>query len=247
MSVFRKKIERSPIEVTATPDPSWRSLNTAGGAAALIAVVLVIIEMVGFAATGTLPNTVAGWFELLQDNRLLGLIDLYVLEIVAWALFIPVFLALYRALKPVNESYMAIATAMAFIGIADYIATNAAFNMLNLSDQFAAATTDAQRSLLLSAGQAVLAAGPAAGFNMGLLLVSAAGLIVSVVMLRSETFGKVTAYVGILANAVGLTYYLALAVPSIGAILLGLSGLLFLIWILLVGVKLHQSGRRNAN
>jgi hypothetical protein len=63
---------------------------------------------------------------------------------------------------------------------------------------------------------------PAAGFNMGLLLVSAAGLIVSLVMLRSHIFGKVTAYAGILANVVGLAYYIALAMPATGSILLAL-------------------------
>ncbi len=88
-----------------------------------------------------------------------------------------------------------------------------------------------------------MAMSPAAGYNMGLLLVSAAGLIVSFVMLRSRIFGKVTAYAGILANAVGIAYYVGLAVPAIGGILLGASGLLFLLWIILVGVRLCQLGR----
>ncbi len=48
---------------------------------------------------------------------------------------------------------MAIAAALAFVGIADYIATNAAFNMLYLSDQYAVATTDAQRSLFSRQGR----------------------------------------------------------------------------------------------
>ena len=190
MSYSNKTQMQSPGVAVNMPDSSRGSLYMAGGAAALIAAALVIVEMIGFIATGSLPTTVEGWFALLQDNRLLGLVDLYLLEIVAWALFVPMFLALYKALKKANESYMIIATALAFVGIADYIATNAAFNMLYLSDQYVAATTDAQRSLLLSAGQAVLAASPAAGFNMGLLLVSAAGLIVSVVMLRSTSSAK---------------------------------------------------------
>lgn len=243
MNLFGKTRVQSSGEAIAIFDPSWRSLYRAGGAAALIAAALVLVEVIGFIVSGPQPTTVAGWFTLLQGNRLLGLVDLYLLEIVAWALFVPMFLALYKALRQANESYLAIAMAIAFVGIADYIATNAAFNMLYLSDQYAAATTDAQRSLFLSAGQAMLAMSPAAGFNMGLLLVSAAGLIISVVMLRSNIFGKVTAYMGILANVFGLAYYIGLAVPAIGGILLGASGLLFLIWIVLVGVRLCQLGR----
>lgn len=242
MSLFAKTHMQSSGVAIALPDPSWNSLYRAGGAAALVAMALIILEMIGFIASGTLPTTVADWFALLQNNRLLGLVDLYLLEIIAWALFVPLFLALYKALRQANESYMAIAAALAFVGIADYIATNAAFNMLYLSDQYAAATTEAQRSLYLSAGEAIMAMSPAAGFNMGLLLVSAAGLIISVIMLRSNVFGKVTAYAGILANAVGIAYYVGLALPAAGDILLGASGLLFLLWIVPVGVRLWQLG-----
>lgn len=243
MNVSGKTGVRPSGEAAVRVDPSWRSLYRAGGAAAFIAVALVLIEMIVFIASGPLPTTVSGWFNLLQGNRLLGLVDLYLLEIIAWALFVPMFLALYKALRAANESYLAIAIALAIIGIADYIATNAAFNMLYLSDQYAAATTEAQRSLLLSAGQAMLAMSPAAGYNMGLLLVSAAGLIISVMMLRGNIFSKVTAYIGILANVVGIVYYIGLVMPAIGDILLAASGLLFLVWIVLVGRRLWQLGR----
>lgn len=41
------------------------------------------------------------------------------------------------------------------------------------------------------------------GIHTSLLLVTLAGLIISLVMLRSSIFGKITAYVGILANMFG--------------------------------------------
>lgn len=43
-----------------------------------------------------------------------------------------------------------------------------------------------------------------AGIDVSLFLVLIAGLIVSVVMQRSEAFGKATAIVGLLANGIGL-------------------------------------------
>ncbi|GAI52340.1 unnamed protein product, partial [marine sediment metagenome] len=143
-----------------------------------------------------------------------GLLDLYLLEIPVYALFVPMFLALYAALRRTNESYMSLATTIAIIGIVVFLATNNPFSMLSLSDQYAAATTDAQRSLFLAAGQAMLAntnQRAVQGFNMGFLLVSVAGLIVSAVMLRSNIFSKVTAYMGILASALSLTEYFRVA------------------------------------
>jgi len=232
-----------------TTDSAWKGLYKVGGAAALIVTVLLTIEIIVFTAY-PLPSTVIGYFTLFQTNRLLGLLNLYLLEILAYALFVPMFLALYVALRRANESYMALATTLAIIGIAVFLATNNPFSMLSLSDQYAAATTDAQRSLFLAAGQAILAntnQRAVEGFNLGLLLVSVAGLIVSAVMLRSNIFSKVTAYVGILANAISLAEFFRLAfVPAAVLLLLIIataSGLLLLIWYILIARSLFQLGQ----
>ena len=229
-----------------TTDSAWKGLYKVGGAAALIVTVLLTIEIIVFTAY-PLPSTVIGYFTLFQTNRLLGLLNLYLLEILAYALFVPMFLALYVALRRANESYMALATTLAIIGIAVFLATNNPFSMLSLSDQYAAATTDAQRSLFLAAGQAILAntnQRAVEGFNLGLLLVSVAGLIVSAVMLRSNIFSKLTAYVGILANAISLAEFFRLAfVPAAVLLLLIIataSGLLLLIWYILIARSLFQ-------
>ncbi len=232
-----------------TTDSAWKGLYKVGGAAALIVTVLLTIEIIVFTAY-PLPGTVIGYFTLLQTNRLLGLLDLYLLEILAYALFVPMFLALYVALKRANKSYMALATTLALIGIAVFLATNNPFSMLSLSDQYAAATTDAQRYVFLAAGQAILAntsQRAVGGFNIGLLLVSVAGLIVSAVMLRSNIFSKVTAYVGILANAISLAEYFRLTFAPAAVLLLLIiataSGLLLLIWYILIARRLFQLGQ----
>jgi hypothetical protein len=245
-----KQNQLTDVEIA---DSNWKSLYKFGGAAALIVAVLFPIQIIVMIAY-PLPSTVIGYFTLFQSNRLIGLLDLYLLEIPAYALFVPMFLALYAALRRANESYMALATTLAIIGIAVFLATNNPFSMLSLSDQYAAATTDAQRSLFLAAGQAMLAntnQRAVEGFNMGLLLVSVAGLIVSAVisavMLRSNIFSKVTAYVGILANALSLADYFRLAfVPAAVLLLLFLaitSCLLLMIWYILIARRLFQLGR----
>ena len=64
-------------------------------------------------------------------------------------------LALYVALGRVNESLMAIALALSLVEAVAFIVANPAMEMLYLSARYAAATTDAQRALFLSAGEAV--------------------------------------------------------------------------------------------
>lgn len=245
-----------------TEDSAWTGLFRVGGAAALIAGLvfrrnlgaeLMLLRGVGIINIGptTPPDTVMDWFGLLQNNRLFGLTLLNLFDMVNYALVGLMFLALFVALRRASQSAIAIAAALGFIGIAVYLASNQALTMLSLGDQYAAATTDAQRSLLLAAGQATLAIHQNAGYEgtglyMSFFLVTVAGLIIAVVMLRSRirVFSKVTAYVGILANGFGLGYYLALAfAPAMVALPLSVSAIFLLAWYLLISRRLFQLGK----
>jgi len=229
-------------------DSAYKGLYALGGAAALIVAVLTLTEVVVLAFYPQ-PGTVSEWFRLLQSNTILGILDLWGLEFLMYAMFAIVFLALYVVLRKANESLMAIAITFALLGIGIFFATNNPFSMLSLSNQYAAATTDAQSSTFLAAGQAILAnTGQRAvgGFNLGLFLVSVAGLIVSSVMLHTKSFSRLTAYVGILAYALALADYLRQALTSSAALALLVilpSALLLVIWYVLVGRRLYQLGR----
>ena len=228
-------------------DSAYKSLYKLSGVAALIAAVLTLSEVVGLSFYPQ-PSTVSGWFMLFQSNRIVGLLDFWGLEVPMYVMLILVFLALYIVLRKADQGLVIIALTFALLGIGIFLATNNPFSMLSLSNQYTAAMTDAQRSTFLAAGQALLAntnQRAVGGFNMGLFLVYGAGLIVSSVMLRSNSFSKSTAYVGILANALSLADYLrqALTSSAIVALLVILPGALFLmIWLVLVGRRLYQLG-----
>jgi len=228
-------------------DSAYKSLYKLSGVAALIAAVLTLSEVVGLSFYPQ-PSTVSGLFMLFQSNRIVGLLDFWGLEVPMYVMLILVFLALYIVLRKADQGLVIIALTFALLGIGIFLATNNPFSMLSLSNQYTAAMTDAQRSTFLAAGQALLAntnQRAVGGFNMGLFLVYGAGLIVSSVMLRSNSFSKSTAYVGILANALSLADYLrqALTSSAIVALLVILPGALFLmIWLVLVGRRLYQLG-----
>jgi len=239
-----------------TPDPTWKSLYRIGGAAALTAGIIFRRNLgaeISLVSGHTPPSTAIDWFTLLQNNRLLGLSYLNIFDIVNCALVGLMFLTLYTALRRANESYMAIATILGFVGIAVYFASNTAFSMLSLSDQYAATTTDAQRSMFLAAGQAVLAMGKGTGIYTSFLLLAVAGMVISAVMLRSNIFSKATAYVGILASAFDLAYCIAFPfLPAADADLVAIctipaAGMLLMIWHILIGRRLYQLGRTRQN
>ena len=249
---------------SGSKDRAWRRLYIAGGVAALIAVVFFRrhfgIEMVAFRGFGIFdvpavhPSSAAGWFTLLQDNALVGLLLFDVVDLVNYALVGLILLALYAALHRANRSAMAIATAFGLVGTAVYLASNQAFSMLSLSQRYAAATTDAQRAMFLAAGEALLAIhNPGAisqgtGYYVGYLLVLLAGLIISVVMLRSRVFNRATAYVGILANALPLIDFIALAfAPAMYGIPTAVSALFRIPWYVLVAIGLFRLAAKKGN
>lgn len=229
-------------------DPAYKNLYKLGGVAAWLVVVLTLSEVVGFIFYPQ-PGSVEDWFRLFQDNPWIGLLNFWGLEVPMYVLFAVAFLALYVVLRKADAGKMAIALAFALLGIGIFLATNNPFSMLSLSHQYAAATTNAQRSALLAAGQALLAnTGQRAvgGFNVGLFLVSVAGLIVSSVMLRSRSFSQTTTYLGILAYALSLADYVrqALTTSEVIALLVILPGALLLVtWFGLVGRNLYRLGR----
>jgi hypothetical protein len=146
--------------------------------------------------------------------------------------------ALYVALRRASESLMAVATALYFVAIAAYFASNTAFEMLSLSDQYAAATTYSQRSVYLAAGQAMLATFEGTAFQVSYVLASVAGIMIGAVMLRSDIFGRVAAYALIVGDVIGLGLY----VPTIGIFLSVISVPVLWVWYVLIARRLIQLG-----
>jgi len=217
----------------------WKSLYKGAAAAALIMVVVFFpIQIIAF-SMAPIPTTATDWFTLLQNNRLLGLLDLDLLYVADQALLIPIFLALYVALRQANKAYMVVATVFGVVSATVYFATNSAFSMLYLSDQYAAATTDAQRSLFLTAGETVIAVSLGTGWYVFNVLGAVALLIVSIVMLRSNVFSKVTAYVGLVGSVFGFAFF----VPEFGVYFLLISAFALQIWFLLIARRLYQLGK----
>jgi hypothetical protein len=221
----------------------WTTLYRIGGIAALLAAILfrrnIGAEVSLFTGVEAIPRTVTEWYALLQGNPFIGLAFLAIFDIVNYALVGLVFLALGAAFWQANKSAVSIALASGLVGIAVSFASNISLTMLSLSQQYAAATSEAQQVTLLAAGQStlatndLLAAFPGTGAYVSLLLIALAGLLFSVVMLR---FNRATAIVGLVASACDLAYCLTFALrPLLPVYLfLAVAGLFWMIWHLLV-------------
>ena len=214
-----------PIE----PDSNWKALYRMGAIAAVVVAALIPVQIAIFVVFPP-PATAIEFFTLFERNRLLGLLSLDLLYLVDNTLVIPLYLALYIALRRYSQSAMLVAEALIFVGLAAYFSSNTAFEMLSLSGQYAAATSEAQRIALVGAGEAMLALYEGTAFDVYYVFGGVAVVIISFVMLRSDVFGKSVAILGIMAGAlmivpstagtIGLYLALLSLVPTAGWLIL---------------------------
>ena len=226
--------------------PKWRDLYRAGAVAPLIALLFYLIEFSILFLGEPYPTTIEGWFALVQRSKLLGLWYLNALDILSFALLGIMFVALYVALRPIHPSWMLIAVYFAVLGAAVFIVPRVLhLSLLPLSDLHAGATSEAERTMYLTAGEALSQVSAATPQTLGFLLTAVAGLIVSVVVLRaseqSRPFGRAVAYVGLLGFLAALANYASrLLAPSIAEALMPINGLLWFLWWILVSEGLYR-------
>jgi hypothetical protein len=237
-------------------DPRWNILYKVGGWATLIIplmyIITGVITMRGY-RSAPFPENVNEWFTVLQNSPLTGLFYLGFADIIITIVSGLMTLALYVALKRAGSTLAIIAAPFAFVGIAVYLTSNTAFGMLSLSSQYATAITEAQKATLMAAGQSILTTVEGTGGILGLAIVWASGLIFSVVMLRSQSFGKVTGWFGIVAFVfliASVPFGSYTTVEPRGPVMTAIvyvfnfgGALLSLIWYILVGVKLLKLAR----
>jgi hypothetical protein len=225
------RMDESHAKIAAS---AWKSLYKVGGVAALAEIAIIVIQAPIFILYPQ-PTTVMGHLTQFQSNKLLGLLDLDLMLILGGVFSVLILLAL-----------MTIALTLGLGGIVLFFAVNPTFSMLYLSDQYAAATTDAQRAAFLAAGEALWANYNGTAFGLFFVLSGVAYVIIAAVMLRSGVFSKMTAYVGILMGVMMLVPPL----PTVGTIGLVLSYIVIVpsaIWDILIARQLFRLGRGVSN
>ncbi len=214
-------------------DPNWKGLYKIAGVAAVIVAVFIPIQVI-ILILWPPPSNIVDWFTLFQNNNLLGLLDMDLLLVIDQVLMILIFLALFTILRHKNQSLMAIALVVVLVAITAYLSSGACFNMLSLSGQYATASTEAQRSAFIAAGEATMANYMGTAFNVSYVLEGIALLISAGVLIRSNLLGKAIAYVGL---ATGILSVLPPTAGMIGLVFAMTSLVPLETWLILLAVR----------
>lgn len=190
-----------------TADSRWNWLYTVSGVAALILGVLFLIALIGLVVAGLQPGSMNGWLSPFQNNWLVVLFKLN-------AGFVGVQFDQLNGLNPLDIAIMAL-VALMFLGLyAALRRTSRIWSMIAAGMPFLGIVLFIATRLAGRSG------------------VMGAGLVVSFIMLRSNTFGKMTAIAGILASVLLLAGDIGTTANShsdLIAILIGIGYVLLMI------------------
>lgn len=214
---------------------SLKSLYTIGAIAILLqlATVLVLMAVSIALKLGPRPTTVIEFFSMYNESKLVGMLRDDFSSVVLIVLYMGWVPAIYHALRKQNNALAIFSSIFILMGVASAFATHSGMSMMHLSDQYAAATSEAQRAHLLAAGEAVLASDlwNSTGGYMGGILLQGTGALISLLMLRNKDFGKVTAISGLLGNGLDLIQHLLHPfLPAIAGMIQPVMGIFYLVW-----------------
>jgi hypothetical protein len=214
-------------------DFNWKNLYAIGGIAVFANLVLMLVSIVGYIrwpyAAGVTPTQEI--YTLVQTNIWAAFIALDLGVSITNLVSIFIYLALYVALKRVNEAYALIALILGLVSVTAMIAARPVIEIFTLSGLHASAETDLEKGYYLVAGESLLVQFHGAAWHISMFLSAVASLIYSLLMLRSQFFGRALAYIGIVTFSIGALFW----VPVVGLMFLFLSMLGSVLWSILLG------------
>jgi hypothetical protein len=211
-----------------------RTLYRIGGISALVQLTAILASIVIMGMLGPRPTSAAEFFAIQQENPLAALLrgDLVLMFFLLGAYF-GTFPALWWNLRHISPIAATFATLFTGIATALSFSGESTFALYHLGNLYAAASGEFARTQLLAAGEAVLAAGwwYSTGSYVNGILLQGSGVMISLVMLKSQDFSKVTAISGLLGNALDLIQHLLHPfAPSISAPIQMFMGIFYLVW-----------------
>lgn len=224
-------------------DPRYKNLYLFGGVAGILIAVLVVFAIGAYFIWpySAHETTIEALFDLLQTDRLGALISLDVSMLLIGPTTMLLYLALYAALRQVDESVALIALALNLLGVGLIIVCRPLVELVMLSDQYAITVDAAEKMRLLAAGEVLRVQLDGTAWAMQTVFLMLAGLLNSLLMLRSRFFSKATAWLGIVISAVGLGFFL----PAIGLLFLFFNTIGTIPWCLLMARYLFKIAKES--
>jgi len=220
-------------------------LYRVGGICAIALVVGYLLTIPIYGWVGNPPaNSVEAQLAYFAEHAT-GWWAIALLMVVTDLLLVPIFIAIYLALKHINKGLMLVALAFkAFLFvILDLAVTWTAYSSMIIAGvQYGAATTEAQKAALAAAAAypSAMLASPLA--DMYANVIPALGVFFAGLVMLKGIFNKATAYLALATGLAGILYLGSYFIDGL-AVLRIIAALLATFFYLLVGVRLYKLDR----
>ena len=223
----------------------------AGAMAAFVLFGYSITTAILLPTIGGAPATAAEAFELLQKRPLTGWLRLDVLTVMFVPLYYVLTVGLWAALQSAGRVSAAISSTMTVVGVTLFLSAPTVFSLSRLSALHASASSEARRSELIAAGEALLASDiwhGSAPLIGGLLLEGGLAWASALMLCTASGSPRWLGVLGLATHGLDLVHGpLMLIWPPLGVGLMMVAGPLYLIWFPAVGVWLWRRQSPEAN
>jgi hypothetical protein len=233
--------------MTELLSPTKSLAHKLGAWSSVLLMIYTVATILVVSLIGGPPQTVKECFIMLHENRINGLLRLDILTVFVMPLYFILFYAIYQSVRAINNTLSDLSAIFIFAGVTMFLSAPSVFSYLRLSDSYWTAQTDVVRNQILGAAEAILASDiwNGTGARISGLLVQIGAVVLSVLMLRSTTFTRLTAYTGILTHGLDLIHIvMAFFMPAIANGIMAVAGVLYLIWFPLITISFFKLWRR---
>lgn len=231
-------VEKAKTQV----DPTWKGIYKAGGIALLLTGILYLFGSTFGYYLGTPPGNSDAYLQSLASHPLLAQFTYWTFGL-ADIFLIPGTLGLYLALKGINKNAMLIAAGLVgfFIVLDLGITELNSLTLVALTQNYAAATSDAQRVAYLAAEHWGLATMPIATFFSW--VGPSSGFLIASIIMWNGPFGRNTARLGIITFCLGIVagFYFLYPVPVLSLFLTPIL-IIYGAWLITTGRRLYRLG-----
>jgi hypothetical protein len=225
-------------EARVRADQSWKGVFRVGGICLLVIGVVYLIGAVLSIILGPPPSSGELYLKSLAGHVILSQVNFGLFAFTDF-LLLPAVLALYLALKHLAKNPLLIAAGfLALFLVLDLAITELnSLTLVSLTQHYAAATSDAQRSAYAAAADYALATIPIATFFS--YLVSSVGLLITSLVMLKGVFNRPTALLGIVASIEGIVGSFYVFFPTLAGLLVP-SLITFGLWALFAGTRMYK-------
>ena len=229
-------------------DKASRYLYKAGGwTSVLFLIYSVETILILVLLDGGYPDTATECFDMFKENRFIALLKLDIVSVIVIPFYYILFYSIYQSLKTDYKLIANIALFSTLAGVTIFISGLNIVSIVIVSDKYHLATSPEVKQRLLAACEGMLASDMwiNTGSIIRNILIEAGAIIFSLLMLKTLIFNKITGWIGLLTHGFDfLNVIVGLFYPPIKEIFTMVAGPLYIVWFILIGIRLFQLSKK---